>query len=115
MSEVCPRCGKVFANTKALGSHLHYRHEYNKENPITKRIDRTESGRKQFRSILEKCLLDVGLKLPPDVDKIEIALIEIPRGVSPQLDQYRDAFNLAWRKEKLLIEVEELLLHEATE
>jgi hypothetical protein len=112
MSEICPHCGKEFANTKALGSHLHYRHRSNRVNSGSSPSVRTVSEKKRFRSLLERCLLGTGLKLPEDIEKIELALAEVPRGISPLLDQYRDAFNRALGKEKLLKEVEELLQQE---
>ena len=112
MPEMCSLCGKEFANTKALGSHLHYRHGHDKDNPATGRLDRSESDKRRFRSLLQRCLLDMGLKLPQHIEKIELALTEIPRGISPALDQYRDVFNRALSKEKLLTEVEELLWQE---
>jgi hypothetical protein len=46
---------------------------------------------------------------------IELALAEIPPGISPVLDQYRDAFARALGKEKLLKEAEELLRQEGRE
>ena len=115
MPEICPRCGKEFSNTKALGSHLHYRHESNRLTFSSVLGSRSESEKKRFRSLLERCLFDTGLKLPEDIERIERALTEIPRGMSPALDQYRDAFNRALGKEKLLKEVEELLRQEETE
>ena len=114
MPEMCSYCGKEFANTKALGSHLHYRHGHNKENPMTGRADRSENEKRRFRSLLERCLLDTGLKLPQGIERIELAITEIPRGISPALDQYRDVFNRALSKEKLLREVEDLLRQEET-
>jgi len=78
-------------------------------NSITMQAGRSENEKRQFRSLLERCLLDTGLKLPQGIERIELALAEIPRGISPGLDKYRDAFDRAVRKEKLLREVEELL------
>ncbi|MFC1892709.1 hypothetical protein ACFLYR_01550 [Chloroflexota bacterium] len=115
MPERCSRCGKEFANTKALGSHLHYRHGHDKQNPMTEHVDRSESEKRRFRYLLEKCLLDTGLKLPRGIERIERALTEIPRGISPALEQYRDVFNRALSKEKLLREVEDLLRQEEAE
>ena len=115
MPEICPYCGKEFANTKALGSHLHYRHEGNRLSSSFEVGSRSESEIKRFRSLLERCLFDTGLKLPQDIEKIELALTEIPRGISPELDKYRDAFARALNKEKLLKEVEEILRREETE
>ena len=115
MPEICPHCGKKFANTKALGSHLHYRHEGNRLTFSYKLGSRSESEMKRFRSLLERYLFDAGLKLPQDIEKIELALAEIPHGISPVLDKYRDAFARALSKEKLLKEVEEILRREETE
>ena len=115
MPEMCPHCGKEFANTKALGSHLHYRHESNKVTFRYELGDRSGSEKRRFRSLLERCLIDTGLKLPKGTEMIELALAEIPRGMSPVLDQYRDAFTRALGKEKLLKEVEELLRQEKAE
>ena len=112
MPVMCPHCGKEFANTKALGSHLHYMHNSNKSTFSPALRGRTESEKKRFRSLLERCLSGTGLKLPEGIERIEQALTEIPRGVSPVLDQYRDAFASALGKEKLLQEVEELLRQE---
>ena len=114
MPEMCSRCGKQFANTKALGSHLHYRHEHTGGNSSSALADGSASEKRRFRSLLERCLFDAGLKLPQSIEKFELALTEIPRGISPALDQYRDAFNHALGKERLLREVEELLQQEQT-
>jgi len=115
MPEICPHCGKEFANTKALGSHLHYVHDSNRSTFSCALGGRSESEKKRFRSLLERCLFGTGLKLPEGIEKIERALTEIPRGTSPALDQYRDAFTSAHGKEKLLKEVEELLQQEEAE
>jgi hypothetical protein len=114
MSEMCPYCGKEFANTKALGSHLHYRHKSNRVNSGSSPAVRTASEKKRFRALLERCLLGTGLKLPESIDKIELALVEIPPGISHLLDQYRDPFNRALGKEKLLKEAEDLLRQKET-
>ena len=115
MPEMCPHCGKEFANTKALGSHLHYMHESNRSTFSSVQGGRSESEKERFRSLLERCLSGTGLKVPRGLEKIERALTEIPQGISPVLDQYRDAFTRALDKEKLLKEVEELLRQEETE
>jgi hypothetical protein len=52
------------------------------------------------------CASDRGLDVPKDVEKVEQALTEIPAGLSPELDRYRDALSCAFQKEKLLEEVE---------
>lgn len=107
MNEKCPYCGNDFANTKALGSHIHYMH-----NSIHAEKSRSEGDEERFRSLLNSCMSDRGLRKPRHVDKIEKAIAEIPEGVSPTLDQYRNAFECALGKEKLLEEVEELLKDE---
>jgi hypothetical protein len=115
MPEICPDCGQEFANTKALGSHRHYRHESKKITFNYAPGGRSESEKRRFRSLLERCLSDTGLKLPEGIDMIELALAEIPPGISPVLDRYRDAFTRALGKEKLLKEAEELLRQEEKE
>ena len=108
MPEKCQYCGKEFENTKALGSHIHYMHSntYVQE-------DRSGTEKEQFLHLLNSCLSDRDLSRPRNVDKIEQAIVEIPEGISPTLDKYRDAFKCAITKEKLLKEVEEELLRES--
>jgi len=43
------------------------------------------------------------------VEKVERAIREIPEGLSPTLDQYRDVFKCALGKEELLKEIEAML------
>jgi len=43
------------------------------------------------------------------VGKIEEVICEIPEGVSPAVDRYREALKCALRKEKLVKEFDELL------
>jgi hypothetical protein len=112
MSAICPHCGKEFLNTRALGSHIYYRHKGNRAGLGTAIAGRSADEKKKFRALLEKCLLGTGLRLPRDTKKIELALAEVPPGISSVLDQYRDAFSRALGKEKLLKEVEELLRQE---
>jgi len=107
MTEKCPYCGNDFANSKALGSHIHYVHS-----SVHAEKGRSEADEERFRSLLNSCLSDRGLRRPRHVGKIEKAIAEIPEGVSPALDQYRNAFECAPGKEKLLEEVEELLKDE---
>lgn len=73
---------------------------------------RSEADEERFSSLLNSCLSDRGLRRLRHVGKIEKAIAEIPEGVSPALDQYRNAFECAPGKEKLLEEVEELLKDE---
>jgi len=108
MTEICQFCGKEFENTKALGSHIHYTH-----NNIYVQKDRSGTEKEQFLYLLNGCLSDRDLSRPRNVDKIEQAIVEIPEGISPTLDKYRDAFKCAITKEKLLKEVEEELLRES--
>lgn len=114
MPEICHYCGKEFANTKALGSHIYYRHRSNSPALAFEAGSRSGSELKRFRSLLKKCLFKMGLKMPKDIEKIEVALTEIPPGISPLLDKYRDAFTCALNKETLLKEVEEILRREET-
>ena len=107
MTEKCPHCGKGFENTKALGSHIHYMH-----NNIYVKESRSEVEQERFLRLLNGCLSDRDLSRPRNVDKIEQAIAEIPQGVSPTLDKYRDAFKCAITKGKLLEEVEEELLRD---
>lgn len=107
MTEKCPYCGNDFANSKALDSHIHYVHS-----SVHAEKGRSEADEERFRSLLNSCLSDRGLRRPRHVGKIEKAIAEIPEGVSPALDQYRNAFECAPGKEKLLEEVEELLKDE---
>ena len=108
MSEKCPYCGGEFENTKALGSHIHYMH-----NNLYVQKDRSGIEKEQFLRLLNGCLSDRDLSRPRSVDKIEQAIVEIPEGISPTLDKYRDALTCAITKEKLLKEVEEELLRES--
>lgn len=105
MPEKCPHCEKEFANTKALGSHIHYMHDdiYSKE-------DRSEEDKERFQILLGSCLSGSGLRRPRKVDKLERAIKEIPEGVSPDLDRYRDPYRCAIVKEKLLQEILEDLI-----
>lgn len=109
MSESCPHCSKEFTNKKALGSHLHYKHNSNRLASGFEMRIRSASQMKRFRDLLKKCLYDLGLEMPQHIEKIELALSEIPRGISPILDKYREAYTHALNKEKLLKEVEEIL------
>jgi len=104
MTEKCPYCSKEFTNTKALGSHIHYTH-----NNICVQERRSEIDEERFRRLLDSCLSEKGLPRPRHVDKIEQAICEIPEGVSPAIDRYREALECALRKEKLVKEFEELL------
>ncbi|GAH48925.1 unnamed protein product [marine sediment metagenome] len=112
MSETCPYCGRSdFANTKALGSHIHYVHE--NESWASMSQNRSESEKERFQKLFCSCLPDKDLCSPRQLEKIEQAIIEIPGGISPPLDKYRDAFKCAITKEKLLKEVEEELPRES--
>jgi len=112
MSEKCPYCGKVVENTKALGSHIHYVHET--ETWLSMSQNRSESGKERFQKLFCSSLPDKELACPRDLQKIEQGIREIPEGVSYTLDQYREAYRAAIRKEKLLREIEEDLQREAS-
>lgn len=115
MTEKCPYCGKEFTNTRALGSHVHYTHERDSQPPKSAPSSRTEQERERLRSLLEGCLRGTALRVPKSIEKVEQAISEIPPGVSPVLDQYRNGFSCALSKEKLLSEVEKLLERKETE
>ncbi len=104
MTEICPHCGKAFENTKALGSHIHYTHDN-----VCVPVERSEKDDERFRHLLDSCLSQRGLPKPRHVDKIEEVICEIPEGVSPAVDRYREALKCALRKEKVVKEFEELL------
>ncbi len=107
MSERCPQCGREFANTKALGSHIHYLHSAASSAKVRVR-NRAETER--FSRLLEICLSGSGLALPGSLGKLEKALAEIPEGISPLLDRFRRAYVQALAKETLLLEAEHLLV-----
>jgi hypothetical protein len=98
LPEICPHCGKEFVNTKALGSHLHYRHESNRRAPGFETASRSKREIKRICFLLEKWLLNTGLRLPEDIEKIELALSEISPGISSVLNKYRGAFARALNK-----------------
>ena len=104
MTETCQHCGKVFENTKALGSHIHYAH-----NNVCVQVERAEKDEERFRRLLDSCLSERNLPRPRHVGKIEEVICEIPEGVSPAVDRYREALKCALRKEKLVKEFDELL------
>ena len=106
MTEKCPYCDKQFENSRALGSHVHYVHETQNPAQIYAAEERSESDRKRFQQLFKNCLTDTGLPSPSSTEKIEQAISEIPKGISPTVDQYRDAFSCALRKEKLLKQFE---------
>lgn len=113
MSEKCPYCGKTFENTKALGSHIHYSHET--ESWASMSQNRSEDNKQQFQELLYSCIIERGLPRPRRTDKIEQVVTQIPEGVSPTIDQYRQAYRCAVEKEKLIKEFEEDLIREASE
>lgn len=113
MPEKCPYCGKVFENTKALGSHIHYSHETKSWASLSQKRSEDEKGR--FKKLLDGCLTDRGLPKPRQMDNLEQVITEIPEGVSDPVDQYREALRCAIRKEKLVKEFEEEFLREASE
>jgi hypothetical protein len=48
------------------------------------------------------------------MDSVEKGVTQIPEGVSPNIDQYRDAYRCAVEKEKLVKKIEEDLRGEAS-
>ena len=115
MPEKCPHCGKQFANTKALGSHIHYVHETKNSEGVYAQHPRSNEDKERFEHLLDTCLSEGNLPRLREIEKIEQAIAEIPPGVSPTLDKYRGPFQCASGKEKLLKEAEELLPQEETE
>ena len=73
MSEKCPYCGKLFENTKALGSHIHYNHET--QSWASLRQKRSENEKGQFKQLLDSCLTDRGLPKPRQMDNVLKELI----------------------------------------
>ena len=112
MPEKCQYCGKDFENTKALGSHIHYVHE--NESWVYMSQKRSDSERERFHKLFCISLPDENLRCPRELDKIEQGMKEIPQGVSPPLDQYREAYRRAIEKEKLVKEIEEESLRESS-
>lgn len=110
MSEKCPYCGGEFENTKALGSHIHYMHDN-----IDTKEGRSERDKERFLRLLDSCISEKDLPRTREIEKVEQAISDIPPGVSPDLDKYRDAFKCALGKEKLMKEVEKLIRESNTE
>jgi len=104
MSEECPHCGKRFANTKALGSHIHYMHSN-----IYKQEYRSELDQERFERLLVYCCSEAGLKKPYDFPKLEQAIAEIPDGICLSLDRYREPYRSALDKLKLGKEMEKII------
>jgi len=105
MSEICSYCGREFSNAKALGSHIHYVHEV--ESWVNTSQNRSESEKERFHKLVHSCLSERGLPKPRQIDKMEQAITEIPEGVSPVIDEYREAYRCAFGKEKFVKEFEE--------
>ena len=110
MSEKCSYCGREFSNSKALGSHVHYVHEM--ESWVNISQNRSEKEKERFQKLFDSCLSERDLHKPRQLDKVEQAITEIPEGVSPTIDQYREAYRCAVGKERFVKEVEEELLRE---
>jgi len=110
--EKCPYCGGEFQNSKALGSHIHYVHE--NESWVSMSQNRSEDDKERFEKLLDSCIVQGGLPRPRQVDKMEQVITQIPEGVSPSIDQYRQAYRCAIEKEKLVKEFEEELRKEAS-
>jgi len=109
MTETCPYCGKQVANTKALGSHIYYMHQANKTTWEPAQVARSKEDQARFDKLFESCAKDMGLAMPKNVEKVEQALREIPPGVSPRLDRYRNVLRCANGKRQLAEEAEKLL------
>ena len=109
MPEKCPHCGKLFENSKALGSHVYYIHTSKNPVQVYRATDRSESEKQRFRQLLYSCITETGLQTPTNIGKIEQAIEEIPEGISPTIDDYRSAFSCALKKERLIKEVEEII------
>ncbi len=105
MTEKCPFCSQEFANSKALGSHIHYTHET--ESWLSMSQNRSEDDKEQFQKLLKSCITQQGLPIPRQTDNVEKGVTQIPEGVSPTIDQYRPAYRCAVEKEKLVKKIEE--------
>ena len=112
MPEKCPHCGAEFTNTKALGSHIHYVHEAESWTETSQK--RSDSDKERFDKLLDSCVSGRGLPRPRQIDKVEQVVTEVPEGVSATIDQYREAYRCAIRKEKLVKEFERELLRGAS-
>jgi len=112
VTEKCPFCSQEFINTKALGSHIHYIHE--NESWVSMSQNRSESEKGRFQKLLDSCIVQRGLPKPRRMDIVEQAVTQIPDGVSPDIDQYREAYKCAIQNEKLVKEFEEDLRGEAS-
>ena len=112
MKEKCPFCGQEFTNTKALGSHIHYIHET--ESWVSTSQNRSEDEKERFQKLLDSCIVQRGLPRPRRMDRVEQAVTQIPEGVSPDIDGYREAYRCAIENEKLVKEFEEDLRGEAS-
>lgn len=106
MTETCPYCGNQYKNTKALGSHIHYMHKTRNPTEIYAAEERSESDIKRFQLLYKSCLSDSNLPMLSNIEKVEQAMSEIPKGISPILDNYRKAFKCALIKEELLNDFE---------
>ena len=115
MSVKCGICGKTLENSRALGSHMHYMHENQNPVQIYASQDRTDDDKKRFQRLFKSCIADRNLSMPSSMDKVEQTMSEIPKGISPTLDRYRDAFKCALNKEKILNEFESMILEEEAE
>jgi len=105
MPEKCTYCGKIFENTKALGSHVHYFHE--KETWASAAQSRSGSEKERFEKLLDGCLADRNLRKPRQLEKLEEVMNEIPEGISPTIDKYRQAYRCAITREELVKKFEE--------
>ena len=53
--EICHHCGGEFANTKALGSHIHYNHPNYNRQPVMKILDVELKTRKEVQEFYIAC------------------------------------------------------------
>lgn len=104
MSEECPHCGMKLANTKALGSHIHYRHS-----KVYMPQYRSEVDQERFERLLTHCCMEAGLAKPSDFTTLEHAIAEIPEGICLSLDRYREPYSNALGKLKLMKDVEKMI------
>lgn len=104
MPEKCPYCGGKFANTKALGSHIHYMHSN-----VYKQEHRSPLDQERFEHLVNYCCSKAGLKKPHNFPKLEQAIEEIPEGICLALDKYRDPVKCAIDKLKLVKQVEKII------
>jgi hypothetical protein len=75
---------------------------------------RTGQEKARFEKILESCLLEQGLPKPRKLDRVQEVVRQIPKGVSPTIDKYRQALDCAQSKEEMVIAFERDIAEGAT-